>query len=92
MLKRSSWLLSVLNFLGLWHTQNFLLQSVYTNPLLRPRDPYFSFAQFGDAAFQKTRLVPIDENKPLEVDVEPTDSKVTPLPADATDHEARMWK
>jgi len=48
------------------------------NPLLRPRDPYFSFAQFGDAAFQKTRLVPIDENKPLEVDVEPTDSKVTP--------------
>ena len=24
----------------------------------------------------------------LEVDVEPTDSKVTPLPADATDHES----
>ena len=58
------------------------------NTLLRPRDPYFSFAQFGDAAFQKIRLVPIDENKPLEVDVEPTDSKVTPLPADATDHES----
>ena len=38
------------------------------NPLLRPRDPHFSFAQFGDAAFQKTRLVPIPEDTPIEVE------------------------
>jgi len=66
--------------LGLWHTQIFLLKSVCQT--------LFYAHVLGDAAFQKTRLVPIDENKPLEVDVEPTDSKVTPLPADATDHES----
>ena len=42
----------------------------------------------GRTVLQKIRLVPIDENKPLEVDVESTDSKVTPLPADTTDHES----
>ena len=38
--------------------------------------------------FKRQDLSQIDENKPLKVDVEPTDSKVTPLPADATDHES----
>ena len=38
------------------------------NPLLRPRDPLFTFAQFGEAAFKKTRLTTIPENFPIEVD------------------------
>ena len=77
-----------IEFFGFMAYPDLPVEECMPNPLLRPRDPYFSFAQFGDAAFQKTTLVPIDENKPLEVDVEPTDSKVTPLPADATDHES----
>jgi hypothetical protein len=77
-----------IEFFGFMAYPDLPVEECMPNPLLRPRDPYFSFAQFGNAAFQKTRLVPIDENKPLEVDVEPTDSKVTPLPADATDHES----
>jgi len=38
--------------------------------------------------FKRQDLCQLTKHKPLEVDVEPTDSKVTPLPADATDHES----
>jgi len=37
--------------------------------------------------FKRQDLSQLTKTNP-EVDVEPTDSKVTPLPADATDHES----
>ena len=53
------------------------------NPLLRPRDPLFSFAQFGDAAFQKTRLVAIPEDIGIDLEnPEHTDTHET-SPSDA---------
>ena len=49
-----------IEFFGFMAYPDLPVEECMPNPLLRPRDPYFSFAQFGDAAFQKIRLVPID--------------------------------
>ena len=57
------------------------------NPLLRPRDPLFTFAQFGEAAFKKTRLTTIPENFPIEVDDDGTAD--VPEPASPGDEHER---
>ena len=41
---------------------------VYAEPPSASRNPLFSFAQFGDSAFQKTRLVVIPEDTCIDVD------------------------
>ena len=75
---------NVSNFLVSWHTPNIPREECMPNPLLRP--PLFSFAQFGDSAFQKTRLVPVPDITCIEVDEpEQTDTTEITSPTDGTD-------
>ena len=51
-----------IEFFGFMAYPDLPREECMPNPLLRPRDPLFTFAQFGEAAFQKTRLTTIPEN------------------------------
>ena len=57
-----------IEFFGFMAYPDLPREECMPNPLLHPRDPNYTFAQFGDAAFQKTRLVPIPEGTPIEVE------------------------
>ena len=57
-----------IEFFGFMAYPDLPREECMPNLLLRPRDPNYTFAQFGDAAFQKTRLVPIPEGTPIEVE------------------------
>ena len=76
-----------IEFFGFMAYPDLPREECMPNPLLRPRDPLFTFAQFGEAAFKKTRLTTIPENFPIEVDDDGTAD--VPEPASPGDEHER---